>query len=574
MNKRFARISALSLLALLVAGCATTSVTPSASPAQSAALALLDQGKPKDAAQQLEAQAAGATGSARNQLLGDAAFAWYEAGDTARARSLLAQVQPRQLPPLSKVRVALVEAELALADRQPPKALQALGSDPQAVPQNLRARWHLARAQALEGTGDATAALDERARADNGLSGQARSDNQRAIVRQLATLNDATLQARAAALPAGDPLYNFVGRALLSRGLALPRPFDRGEQWGFDTSKRPPAERDGYRPPAKLAVLLPLSGSLATAAAPVRDGLLAGYYGETRRRPAIDFIDTTGTPAGALAAYQKAVDSGADFVVGPLGRDEVTALFGRDALPVPVLALNRGTHAPPGGSAGFSLAPEDDGIAAAEYLLAHERRNTLVIGSNDDNGRRAVAAFRDRFSERGGKVAGSVSVADTPGDIGAQLRNAGAADSVLLAVKGNTARALAPQLALAGFAGKTRVATSQLMLGTGKPEDDLVLDGIVYPSELWNVRGVGGLPAATSVADMLPTARGPAGRLFAFGYDAWQITAYLEKLATGKDSGLRGATGVLHLDGFGNIVRTPAWSTFSGGRPTPLPDGN
>ena len=573
MNKRFARISALSLLALLFAGCATTSVTQSASPAQSAALALLDQGKPREAAQQLEAQAASATGSERNQLLADAAFAWYEAGDVARARSLVAQVQPRQLSGLSKVRLALVNAELALVDRQPAQALQALGSDPQAVPQNLRARWHLARAQALEGTGDGNAALDERARADIGLTGQARTDNQRAIVRLLAALNDATLQARAAALPAGDPLYNFAGRALLSRGLPLPRPFDRGAQWGFDTSKRPPAERDGYRPPAKLAVLLPLSGSLATAAAPVRDGLLAGYYGETRRRPEINFIDTTGTAAGALAAYQKAIDSGADFVVGPLGRDEVSALFARDALPVPLLALNRGTAAPPAGSAGFSLAPEDDGIAAAEYLLAHERRNALVIGSNDDNGRRAVAAFRERFSERGGKVVASVSVAEAPGDVGAQLRNAGAADAVFLAVKGGTARALAPQLALAGFAGKSRVATSQLVLGTGKAEDDLVLDGIAYPSELWNVRGVGGLPAATSVAETLPTARGPAGRLFAFGYDAWQISAYLEKLATGAEANLRGATGVLHLDGFGNILRTPAWSTFSGGRATPLPDG-
>ncbi|RXE17264.1 LppC family lipoprotein, partial [Xanthomonas perforans] len=58
MNKRVARISALSLMVMLAAGCATSSVTPTASPTQSAALALLDQGKPRDAAQQLEAEAA------------------------------------------------------------------------------------------------------------------------------------------------------------------------------------------------------------------------------------------------------------------------------------------------------------------------------------------------------------------------------------------------------------------------------------------------------------------------------------------------------------------------------------
>ena len=122
------------------------------------------------------------------------------------------------------------------------------------------------------------------ARQDAALSGQARTDNAREIDRLLATLDDATLARDAAALPSGDPLYNFAGRALQRRGLPLPRPFDRGAQWRFDAGNRPPADSDGYRPPVKLAVLLPLSGNLATAAAPVRDGLLAGYYGERRRR--------------------------------------------------------------------------------------------------------------------------------------------------------------------------------------------------------------------------------------------------------------------------------------------------
>ncbi|MDH1132705.1 hypothetical protein, partial [Stenotrophomonas maltophilia] len=59
MNKPAARISALSLSLslslMLMAGCATTSLTSAPeSPAQSQALALIDQGKPRDAALQLE----------------------------------------------------------------------------------------------------------------------------------------------------------------------------------------------------------------------------------------------------------------------------------------------------------------------------------------------------------------------------------------------------------------------------------------------------------------------------------------------------------------------------------------
>ncbi|HEY9255344.1 MAG TPA: penicillin-binding protein activator, partial [Stenotrophomonas sp.] len=372
-----------------------------------------------------------------------------------------------------------------------------------------------------------------------------------------------------AALPPGDPLYNFAGRALLNRGLPLPRPFDRAPA-SFDTSKRPPADRDGYRPPLKLAVLLPLTGNLATASASVRDGLLAGYYAESRRRPDIEFLDTAGTPGGATAAYDRAVASGADYVVGPLGREEVSALFSRPSLSVPILALNRpaDSREAPAGSVGFSLAPEDDGIIAAEYLLSHGQRNALVIASSDDNGKRAATAFRERMAMRGGQVAGSLSVADVPGDVSAQIRNYIAADSVFLAVRGPTARALAPQLAIAGLAGKPRVGSSQLVLGTGKAEEDVVLDGIAFPGERWTSFGVPGLPSAATVATTLPTARGPAARLFAFGYDAWLITAFLEPLAAGTEGGLRGATGTLHLDGFGNVLRTPAWSTFSGGRPT------
>ncbi|WP_367381385.1 penicillin-binding protein activator [Stenotrophomonas cyclobalanopsidis] len=572
MNKPAARISALSLSLMLLAGCATTSLTSAPeSPAQSQALALIEQGKPRDAALQLEAQAATLRGGARSNTLADAAWAWHLAGDSARARSLLGQLTARQLSGASLQRFQLTSAELALADKQPAQALALLKESGDNVHPSLRTRWYMARAGALQASGDSFAAAAERARAHAGLAGTARSENQAAIAGLLGTLDDATLRNRAAALPANDPLYNFTGRALIARGLPLPRPFDREGAAQFDTSKRPPALSDGYRPPAKMAVLLPLSGRLATAAQPVRDGLLAAYYGESRRRPEVNFFDTAGTPAGALAAYDRAVASGADFVVGPLGRDEVDAVYGRQPLQVPMLALNRGKDAPPAGSAGFSLAPEDDGIVAAEYLRGRERNRALVISSNDDTGRRAAAAFAQRFAQRGGQVAATVSVAEAVGDVSAQVRNAGQIDAVFLAVRAPQARLLAPQLALAGAGGATRVGTSQLTTGSGKAEEDVALDGIIYPNEAWNVRSVSGLPSAAQVGQTLPSARGAAGRLFAFGADAWKISAYLEKLS--NEGGLDGATGTLYLDSNGNILRQPAWSTFSGGRPMPIVGG-
>ena len=573
MNKPVARISLLSLSLMLLAGCATTSlVSAPDSPAQNQALQLIEQGQPREAALQLEALAGTLRGAARGNALADAAFAWHEAGDAPRARSLLAQATLRQLSGASRLRYQLTSAEIALADKQPEQALSALSEPAPGLLPALATRWHLARAAALQATGDGFGAAQERARAHALLSGKPRADNQTAIAGLLGTLDDNTLRNRAAALPANDPLYNFAGRALIARGMALPRPFDRGETTQFDTSKRPPAMSDGYRPPAKLAVLLPLTGRLAVAAQPVRDGLLTGYYGESRRKPEIEFIDTAGTPAGALSAYDRAVAAGADFIIGPLGRDEVDAVYGRAQLPVPVLALNRGKDAPPSGSAGFSLAPEDDGIIAAEYLRGRERSKVLILHSGDDTGRRTATAFSARFVERGGQVVATLPVADTVGDLSARLRAAGPVDGVLLAVRAPQARQLAPQLALAGLGGSTRMGTAQLTIGTGKPEEDMALDGIIYPNEAWNVRSVAGLPGAVGAGQLLPSARGASGRLFAFGFDAWKITAYLEPLA--QQGGLDGATGSLYLDGAGNVLRVPAWSTFSGGRPQPISRAN
>ncbi|NYZ62854.1 penicillin-binding protein activator [Luteimonas deserti] len=353
-------------------------------------------------------------------------------------------------------------------------------------------------------------------------------------------------------------------------------PVDPG-RWTFE-GDRPAAERDGYRPPRRLAVLLPMTGSLATAAAPVRDGLLAGYYGERRTRPDLAFYDTAGTAAGTASAYARAIAEGADQIVGPLGRDEVGALF-QAAPSVPVLALNRGPAAAPDNTAAFSLAPEDEGDAAAQLLLARNARNVLVLSNGDENARRSVDALRARLVQGGGRVTGTVAiVGDTPADQTEVFRNAvtaeGGVDAVFLAIRGNQARVVAPQLSVAGLGGRPRVGTSQLTLGTGQPQEDQILDGIVFPAERWTTgAGPRALPPQATAARDLPTARGPAARLFAFGFDAWLLSGYLEHLSRNTEASVEGATGVLRVATDGNVVRQPAWATWRGGSVVGQADG-
>src|SRR5690606_32301802 len=81
--------------------------------------------------------------------------------------------------------------------------------------------------------------------------------------------------------------------------VATTAPEPVSSHWAFGADRAGPGDGDGYRPPRRLAVLLPMTGPLATAAGPVRDGLLAAYYGERRDRPELVFYDTGGTISGA-----------------------------------------------------------------------------------------------------------------------------------------------------------------------------------------------------------------------------------------------------------------------------------
>src|SRR4029077_12221671 len=88
-----------------------------------------------------------------------------------------------------------------------------------------------------------------------------------------------------------------------------------------------------------IALLLPITGRAAGAAISVRDGFLTAYY-QTRsqERPRVRVYDTgTQSVADALSLANR---QGADFIVGPLTREEVVAAAEFAAPHAPLLALN------------------------------------------------------------------------------------------------------------------------------------------------------------------------------------------------------------------------------------------
>ena len=335
------------------------------------------------------------------------------------------------------------------------------------------------------------------------------------------------------------------------------------------TDAFPPGDSDGYRPPARLAVLLPMTGALSPAGASVRDGLLTAYYAETRARPVIHFYDTQGSASGAQAAVGKAIADGVQMIVGPLTRDEVNAVLAGGNLPVPLLTLNHGVHPPPG-TAGFALLPDDEGAAAAQRLLDRGITSALVISNRTDSAQRTVAAFRAVLRSHGGDVVAELNAGEP--DQAARLAVLPALPhppgAVFLATDAAQARAAVGLLKVSPVGALPRIASSQILSGASARADN-ELDGVEYPELPWLLGQHAGLPDFASVTKSISSARGPAQRLFAFGADAWSLVAYFERLYNDPSFALPGATGRLHIDVDGSVAREMSWAVFSGGRGRP-----
>src|SRR6185312_7676151 len=145
-----------------------------------------------------------------------------------------------------------------------------------------------------------------------------------------------------------------------------------------------------------VAVLLPLSGRQAGAAATIRDGFLTAYYvSPSAGRPLVRLYDT-GSQSVAQAV-DSAVRAGAVFIVGPLTREEVAAAAQLPVPRPPILALNflpAGAESP-GSFYQFALSPEDEARDVAQRILADGHHRGVAVAPDGEWGSRVLAAFRE-----------------------------------------------------------------------------------------------------------------------------------------------------------------------------------
>jgi outer membrane PBP1 activator LpoA protein len=552
----------------------------------------------------------------------DAASAFVLAKRPDAALEILDGVRGQSLSRDLQIRRNLVKAQLALVEQRPEQALTLLGAAPaDDAPPELATRYHRVRADAFEATGAHIDSARERVRLELLLTDSAAlNENRRRIWESLTQLSPQALEA--AHIPPPSTLGGWIELAAigsstitdpgtLGQAIALWRRRYPGHPAGDNVV---PMLMDdsliAWAPARSVALLLPFEGKFAKAANAVRDGFMAAWFADSdiENRPTVLVRDTSSGDIWNI--YNRAIEEGADFVVGPLRRAAVTRLADSAGMPVPTLALNytdtgnrtsgdASVVGPASGLFQFALSPESEARLVAEYAWFAGRKNAAVLAPVGTWGGRVATAFSDAWENLGGTVVelqtylNDGSDMSTPvrkllniddsdarfrslrqvlgGEIGREARRRQDVDFVFMAAFPRQARQLRPQLEFHQAQGLPVYSTSHIYSGIADPEADRDIDGVVFGDMPWILDpATSGSTLRREVGTLWSNSLNAFIRLYAFGVDAYYLVGELGKLRAQQYAEFQGVTGRLSLNENNQIDRRLMWARFKKGTPRVL----
>ncbi len=546
-----------------------------------------------------------------------AARALLQGNYLEQARHILASLPEGQLGGELLARRQLLTARIALADNQPQRALQLLRTlDPAELPAALAVAIHELRAQAYQREGKLMAAVRERTTLAQRLPPEdsaRRHENQALIWQTLLRLSDMALQQLRLA-PPPDILSGWLELARIAKQ-ASQRPQDVAQQlddWRRRYPDHPASEdiiasllarqEEAVRRPEHIALLLPHHGPYAKPAAALRDGFLAAHYRRSKQdyRPLIRIYDVGDDAAAVTAAYDQALQDGADFIVGPLRKKGVKQLARRMRLPVTTLSLNYSNERgdTPRNLFQFGLAPEDEARQAAERAWLDGNNQALALLPEGPWGQRLLDAFQETWQQLGGTllefqfyppedndfshpIQALLNLDDSKARrrrlekiIGQPLkfepRRRKDADFVFLGAFPRQARLIRPQLKF-HYASKLPVyATSHIFTGKRDRNADRDMDGIIFCDIPWVLADPRSQPPLKKAVHTLwPAQAAQYTRFYALGADAYDIIPFLNNLRAYRYERFSGRTGMLSLSEDNRIFRELRWARFKNGIPRP-----
>ncbi|VAW71663.1 Penicillin-binding protein activator LpoA [hydrothermal vent metagenome] len=578
------------------------------------AQALINTGDTLAAAQLYLSEAKTAPENQRAALRLKAADLLAENQHWAQLEPVLDGLDSRALSPDQLGHYHLLAAQLAVAQRRPEQALELLAmvTSPETFDDHGQQYYQL-RAEAYSQAGNPL----EAARQLNWLDGLldepvARLDNQYRLWEQLSDLSSESLQTLKTAAPQ-DALSGWMELVLITREYRGDR-----DRWPQELSRwrnRYPhhAAENALLPDLlhqvgqyaaqanQIAILLPLSSRAEASATAIRDGILAAHYSSSPPKPQLRFYDTGGDAQLTWSIYQQAVEEGADFVIGPLLKDSIQQLAQSGFLPVPVLALNHignttNTDENELPFYQFGLAPEDEARQAAERVFADGHQQLVALVPNNAWGERLLNAFAERFASLGGTLLATERFTDKTQDFGQPIqrlfnlqdsksrrqalqrlfgqklnfepRRRQDAEAVFIAAFPHQARQIKPQLRFHGAGDLPVYATSHVYQPGTDATVDRDMDGLMFPDIPWSLDQEGPwFEQRTRLQAIWPKRGQRYQRLFALGFDAYQVTPWLSTLHLPGFARFPGATGILTLGDNKQLHRNLEWAKFNRGVP-------
>lgn len=581
------------LLALLLAaaGCSLVAPVDNGADKQERAQRYVREGKHAEAARAY-ADLASAPSVDRDFYRLQSAEQWLAAGNTASAQQSLAAVSEDARTKLPALR-ALVAAELALAENDGARAIRELDSIP--VPQlsgEAKTYWWV-RGKSAFLTGHPVDGVRSFVEREHWLNDTASlRDSREDLYARIRTAAEHGYSlkppTKADGILAGwlelGPVSLELARNPMGAATALADwrrryPLHPANDSVLAMAQNQLAVATEY--PDQIALLLPLSGRSEPIGVAVRDGFVAAYLQQNAAtRPRLKIYDVAAEPAAT--AYNRAIDEGAGFVVGPLTKEDVAAVAPLTAGRTPILALNflGENTAVARNLYQFALLPEDEARIVARRVVADGKTSGVAIVPDGEWGTRVSAAFADELSHLGGTLLETqryeparadfsdiihqiLQIHDVKGEPSTHRTDAA---FVFVAGTAGAARQILPQLKF-HYAGDVPVyATSDSF--EPDPGANTDIDGLLFPDMPWMISAdavTGQIRDGVRNAWPVRTAR--RDRLYAFGFDAYRLVPALRSKALSEVADISGMTGRLRLDDHNRIRRELDWAQIRGGVP-------
>lgn len=550
-----------------------------------------------ETARQLLDKAHAAPMETRAAYLLDAADLTLQQNQPQQSERILQEISELKLRDDQRARSTVLRARLLLQQQKPEQALallqaRELQQDSAQLPAREQADISILRAQALTATGKHYAAAQERIFVDPLLKAGEKETNRQEIQRSLMNMSAADLQ-QYRDKATDTTLRGWLSLALTAKANSPAPTLDAARKTGNTI-----VANTGNTAPQQIALLLPQSGKLADFGNAVRDGFLVAWYDAKHRGavpPAVRMYDTEN--AGIVALYQKAINDGAGFVIGPLEKNQV-AQFYAQALTTPLLALNRAdtTQAAPANLYQFALAPEDETAQIATLARKDSRANALVIVAEEDSRSHEFEAFAQRWQSLGGNIAAKALFRDQQ-SLSTAIRSAlniprseargkemesllnrnieftphrrRDIDMVFMLAKPAQARLIKPLLNFYYANDLPLYSTSRIYSGSPNANTDRDAENVLFTEIPWVLQQS---PLKQQILSSRPASKNYL-RLFALGIDSFNIYPRLRQMETDGEKLVIGQTGALSLDAQRIVQRQLPLAEMRDGAPRVV-DGN